>query len=89
MAIIITYDIPTKHLEFKNLMFQLGYKDQINDSTCKVLYFPNTTLFHPSKNAITAREEARTTALRLKTNLERCVATEWSDWAAICGEPFK
>lgn len=89
MATIITYDIPSKHVEFKKMMFQLGYNDQIADSTCKVIYFPNTTLFHSSKNAVTARNEAQVIAKQLGINLERCIATKWENWAAICGEPFK
>jgi hypothetical protein len=89
MATIVTYDITTKHVEFKKMMFQLEYKDQITDSTCKVIYFPNTTLYHPTKNAVTARDEARNIANRLGINLERCVAAKWENWAAICGEPFK
>lgn len=89
MATIVTYDIPSKHMEFKRMMFLLGYKDQIAGTTCKVIYFPNTTLYHPTKNAVTARDEARNIAKRLEVNLERCVATIWDDWATICGEPFK
>ena len=89
MATIVTYDIPSKHVEFKKMMFQLGYKDQIADSTCKVIYFPNTTLYHPTKNAVTIRDETRDTAKKLGINLERCIATKWENWAAICGEPFK
>lgn len=89
MEIIVTYDIPSKHIEFKKKMFQLGYKDQIADSTCKVIYFPNTTLYHPTKNAVVARDEALNISKQLGINLERCVVTKWENWAAICGEPFK
>lgn len=90
MAIIITYDIPSKHVEFKKEMFQLGYKDQIPGTTnCKIIYFPNTTLYHATKEADTARDEAKSVCKKLNIELERCVATTWKDWAAVCGEPFK
>jgi hypothetical protein len=90
MATIVTYDIPSKHVEFKNQMLQLGYKDRIADPTCSVIYLPNTTLYHPTKNAVAARDDARSIANRLGVKLERCIATQWGpDWAAICGEPFK
>ena len=89
MASIITYDIPSKHVDFKEMMYQLGYKDQIPGTNCKVIYFPNTTLYHATKNATTARDEAISAAKNLKVALERCIATEWVNWSAICGEPFK
>jgi hypothetical protein len=89
MASIVTYDIPSKHGEFKEMMFRLGYKDQIAGTNCKVIYFPNTTLYHATKIAETARDEAKSTAQELDVDLERCIATEWDNWAAICGVPFK
>ena len=89
MATVLTYDIPTKHVDFKKLMFQLGYTDQIAGTNCNVIYFPNTTLYHSTKSAVTARDEAQNIAKRLAVNLERFIATEWENWAAICGEPFK
>ena len=89
MATIVTYDITSKHVDFKKLMFQLGYADQIAETNCKVVYFPNTTLYHPIKSAVTARDEAIKIAKNLGIDLERCIATNWENWAAICGEPFK
>jgi len=90
MAIIVTYDIPTKHPEFKKAMFTLGYKDQIpGTKNCKIIYFPNTTLYHATKTAVQAREEVQAQCKKLNVNLERFVATIWDDWAVICGEPFK
>lgn len=90
MAIIITYDIPSKHKEFKEKMISKGYRDQIPGTTkCKIIYFPNTTLYHSSKTTATARDEALLIARDLGINLERCIATIWNNWAAVCGEPFK
>ncbi|WP_433836123.1 hypothetical protein [Flavobacterium anhuiense] len=90
MEIIITYDIPSKHREFKDKMKSLGYKDSIpGTKNCKIIYFPNTTLYHPNKTAENARDEAKTLAKELGVSLERCISTIWNDWAAVCGEPFK
>ncbi|MFA9187580.1 hypothetical protein [Flavobacterium magnesitis] len=90
MAIIITYDIPSKHKEFKEKMISKGYRDNIPGTTnCKIIYFPNTTLYHSSKTADTARDEAVLIARELGINLERCISTIWNNWAAVCGEPFK
>lgn len=91
MAIIITYDIPTKHVEFKKEMFKLGYKAQIPGSgNCEIIYFPNTTLYHSNKEAGAARDEAGIVCKALGIKLERCVGTQWGpNWGAICGEPFK
>ncbi|MCG2610013.1 hypothetical protein LZZ90_00660 [Flavobacterium sp. SM15] len=89
MASIVTYDIPSKHVEFKKEMFALGYKDQISGKTCKIIYFPNTTLYHPTNTAYTARVEVQKVCKKLNVELERCIATIWEDWSAICGEPFK
>ncbi len=88
MAIIVTYDIDSKHTEFKQAMFKMGYKAQIPGNTCKVIYFPNTTLYHATKTAKAARDEAQSVAKSLSIELERCIATEWTGWAVICGEPF-
>lgn len=89
MAIIITYDVPSKHVELKTAMKKLGYVDQIPNDTCKTIYFPNTTLYHSSKTAAEARDEVKAACAKLGINLERCVATLWTSWAVICGEDFK
>lgn len=89
MATIVTYDITSKHIEFKTTMLSLGYKDQITGTKCKLIYFPSTTLYHPTKNAETARNDAQSTAKKIGVDLERCIATQWENWAALCGEPFK
>ncbi len=90
MATVITYDIPDKHVEFKKMMFELGYKDQIPvTQNCKVIYLPNTTLYHQLKSAEAARDDAKAICAKLRVKLERCIATQWGpNWAAICGEPF-
>jgi len=88
MSTIITYDIPSKHSEFKQEMFKLGYKDFISDPTCKI-NLPNTTLYHASNSAKQAREYASSVCNRLGVKLQRCVATQWGpDWAAVCGDPL-
>lgn len=89
MAIIITYDIPSKHQEFKEMMFKPGYKDSIPGITiCKTIYFPNTTLYHESTSARNAVNDAESVCKQLGISLTRCVSTEWNSWYAMCGEPF-
>lgn len=88
MAVIITYDIPSKHREFKEKMFAKGYKDSIPNATCGTIYFPNTTLYHASKSASSAVEDAGSACRQLTISLTRCVSTVWDDWCAVCGEPF-
>jgi hypothetical protein len=90
MESIVTYDIPAKHRELKKAMFALGYKDQIPGiKNCKIIYFPNTVLYHASKTAEEAIDDVKATCKSLAVELERCVATKWDDWYAICGEDFK
>ena len=91
MEIIITYDIPDKHVEFKKAMFELGYKDQIPGiKNCKIIYFPNTTLYHADKKPVTAHGDADSICKALNIELERCIATPWGPaWYASCGKPFK
>ncbi len=89
MAIIITYDIPSKHREFKEMMFELGYKESISGTkNCETIYFPNTTLYHESKSARNAVNDAESVCKQLGISLTRCVSTEWNSWYAMCGEPF-
>ncbi len=89
MAVIITYDIDSKHTEFKQAMFKMGYKAQtLGNTNCKIIYLPNTTLYHVTKTAEAARDDAKAVARSLAIELERCIATEWTNWAAICGKPF-
>ena len=88
MAIIITYDIPEKHRELKNAMFQLGYSDSTKDDDNRTIYLPNTTLYHSSKTALEAREDALAQCNKLGVDLERCISTNWDGWAGILGEPF-
>lgn len=89
MASIVTYDIPSKHAELKKELFDLGYKDQIPGTNCKIIYFPNTTVYHETKTPLEARGDVKAICTKLKINLERCVATLWTGWSVICGEPFK
>lgn len=89
MSTIITYDIPSKHQEFKEKMFNLGYKDKFPDGNMKTVHLPNTTLYHPTKNASQARDDVQNSCRALQTRLQRCVSTQLGpDWAGIFGEPF-
>ncbi|MCS3556935.1 MULTISPECIES: hypothetical protein [unclassified Sphingobacterium] len=89
MAIIITYDIPSKHPEFKEKMFLLGYKESIPNNNCGTLYFPNTTLYHATKTATSAKDDAQSIATQLGITLDRCISTQIGpDWNGVCGKPF-
>lgn len=92
MAIIATYDVPSKHVELKKALFAKGYTETIlhkdDKGVPKKIYLPNTTLYHASKTAKQAVNEIEAECKALKIDLERCVATIWQDWAAIWGEPF-
>jgi hypothetical protein len=89
MAIIITYDVPSKHVDLKAAMKKQGYVDQIPHDG-KSIYLPNTTLYHPTKKAEQAREDVKQACVQLNVKLERCVSTQSGpDWSAIWGEPFK
>jgi hypothetical protein len=92
MPTLVTYDITSKHREVKETLKsdKYGYKDQIQgEKNCKIIYFPNTTLYHATKTPLQAREEVQAVCKALGVTLERCVATPWGPgWAAICGEDF-
>ncbi len=66
MAIIVTYDVPSKHRELKKIRFEQGYKDRIFDSKNILIHFPNTTLYHATKTATQAREDETATCLNLQ-----------------------
>ena len=93
MAIIITYDVPTKHVELKKALFALGYIETLNHSdaskTNGIIYFPNTTVLHKTKTAGQAITDLQTITKQLSIELERCIATQWGpDWSAVWGKPF-
>lgn len=89
MAIIVTYDIPSKHPEFKKAVFELGYSATTKDSENRTINLPNTTLYHATKTSGEALDDTRNLCARLGIRLERCVSILWSGWSAIFGEPFK
>jgi len=94
MSTIIIYDVPSKHKELKEALFKLGYKDEIPDTSraCRngIIYCPNTTLYHPTKDPSSARDEVKIECQKLKISLDRCVSTQWGpNWSAVCGGPFK
>ena len=90
MAIILTYDIPSKHSEFKQQMFDKGYKDSIQGTSCPVIYFPNTTLYHKNKLPKESLVDTQEICKNLGIKLVRFVSTDWNpnSFVAICGLPF-
>jgi len=90
MAIIITYDIPSKHREFKEKMFESGYKQVFKDQKGFDVHLPNTTLMHQNRTAAQGRDDARKMCSILNISLERCISSQFGpDWAAIYGTPLK
>jgi hypothetical protein len=92
MSIIVTYDVPSRHVELKNCLFKKGYQDYImhpdSQGVSKKIYLPNTTVYHPSKAAKEGRDDVGSCCKGLGIELERCVATAWSEWSAEWGKPF-
>ena len=93
MAILITYDVPSKHTELKKTLFSMGYVETIpykdESGKVKTIYLPNTTVYHASKTAQQGRDDLETVCSNLNIKLERLIATQWGpNWAAIYGEPF-
>lgn len=72
MAIIVIYDIPEKHVDVKKALFALEYKDRIpykdENGNERVIYLPNTTVYHTSKSALEGKDDVKTicTNLNLK-----------------------
>ncbi len=89
MAVIVTYDVPSKHTELKDTLKEQGYLDQIPGNKYKVIYFPNTTLYHETKTTSEALRDVQSVCKDLEIKLERCVSTLLSNYIAICGEDFK
>lgn len=92
MAIIVTYDLPAKHIELKKMLFAKGYLDKvphIQDGVQKYIHLPNTTVYHSGKTAKDGREDLQSCTIALNIKLERCISTQWGpDWAAIFGSPL-
>ena len=88
MAIIITYDVPSRHVQLKQAMFNMGYTDRIAHNN-RYIYLPNTTVYHGNKTSEQALNDLQVICGQLNIDLERCVSTQWGpDWAAIWGRPF-
>ena len=77
MASVITYDISPKHLDFKELMFQLGYNCQIEGTTRRVIYSQNTTLYHANKSVDVARDDSKCADNQLRKTFDKCIVTHW------------
>ena len=92
MPIIVTYDVPSRHVELKKLLFERGYTDKIthfHNGAYRDIYLPNTTVYHATKTSAQGREDLQTATTALQIKLERCVSTQWGpDWAVIFGVPF-
>lgn len=92
MAIIVTYDVPSKHVELKKALFQKGYTETIkyqNNGVLKDAYLPNTTVYHVNKTANQGLDDVKAICATLNIELERCVSTQYGpDSTMIWGKPF-
>jgi hypothetical protein len=92
MSIIVTYDVPNRHVELKKVLFGKGYQDFILrffNGTLRKVYLPNTTVYHASKDAQSGVDDVSAACVSLRIEIERCVSTQWGpDCAAIWGKPF-
>ena len=88
MDTVITYDISSKHQEFKRTMLQLDYTGRfVHDNG--LMYLLNITLCHQSKTSAQTRDDAQNMSSTLNIKLEQCISTQFEpDWARIVGEPF-
>jgi len=88
METLLTYDISSRHVEFKTAMLNMGYRDRLILSN-GTMYFPNTTWYHPTKLVATIIEDCKSVCNNLSIRLIRCVATQWEpNWEGILGESF-
>lgn len=80
MPVVVTYDVARNHTQVKDALKKLGYVDSIaavstSDQTTKgIIYFPNTTLYHTTKNSTTAHSDIVAVAKSNTATLEKCIA---------------
>jgi len=90
MPVLITYDVPRRHLDLKQRLAVGGYLFQLTDPRDnKVFYLPNTALYHQSKTVQQAMSDLKAECSYLGISLERAFATEvGSVWDCIPGNPY-
>jgi hypothetical protein len=83
---LVTYDVSAKQIEVKQKMKDRGYHDHW-ESNGSTTYLPNTTLWKPDADEVTARNDIQSVAILLGVTLIRAVAVPHSPWAGIQGQP--
>lgn len=82
MAVLLTYDVDSKHVEVKNrLIANYGYAKTIqgyrqSDGKAAETDLPNTTVYHSSKTASDASTDIITVAQYCGATLEKYAAFE-------------
>jgi hypothetical protein len=82
MAVLLTYDVDSKHVEVKNrLISNYGYAKtlrgaRLNDNRAAETDLPNTTVYHASKTASEATSDIINVTAALGVVLEKYVAFE-------------
>lgn len=81
MAIVLTYDVNSRHTDIKNHLKTLGYTDTMRGTVdggtdaveCDL---PNTTLYHPTRTKNQGKSDIDTTAAHFGAVVEKTVAFE-------------
>ncbi len=88
MDSLITYDVPNRHKEVKDGMIAKGYAKSFKSGEQSYI-LPNTTIWRANTAPATALADLQAVTTALGVKLERAIATQFDNWAAIPGEPFK
>ncbi|MCD0475249.1 hypothetical protein LPB87_12670 [Flavobacterium sp. EDS] len=82
-AILVSYDVNKLHIDVKNAMKLLGYREQWNYPNEKSYNLPNTTLWHSSKSSNQGITDIKTVCLRLGVSLEKAIAVNATEFVGV------
>ncbi|TNF48826.1 MAG: hypothetical protein EP305_04445 [Bacteroidetes bacterium] len=94
MGVLLNYDLKDQHTPVKNAMKEKGYQDYFEFYKTvdgvegkKRIKLPNTTLYHGSKTAASARDELMAVAKTKNSLVEFILATSFdpdvTPWASL------
>ena len=82
-SILVSYDVNKLHVDVKNAMKLLGYREQWNYTNEKTYNLPNTTLWHSSKSSNHGITDLKTICSRLGVTLERAIAVKATEFVGV------
>lgn len=85
MAILLTYDISTKHSEMRAALLSKGYSDKWSQNGLTIL-LPTTTFWKLDESPSGALNDIRLVTNVLRIKLLRCLTVEFSATHGIPGE---